>query len=90
VFAEIYIPLFKSKLYRYFTYNKTKKWIDVIDEIVYGMNNTQKGVIGMKPSEVTEQHSSIVWKNINPRHISKLDIPKLKVKDLYGQKRFSK
>jgi hypothetical protein len=83
VFAETYIRLFKSKLYRYFTYNKTKKWIDVIDKIVYGMNNTQNNVIGMKPSEVTEQNSSIVWKNIYARHVSeKFDIPKFKVKDL--------
>jgi hypothetical protein len=82
VFAEIYIRIIKSKLYRYFTSRNTKKWIDVIDEIVSSINNSYNVVIGMRPSEVTEENSSLVWNNIYARHIStQIDNPKYKKGD---------
>jgi transposase InsO family protein len=51
--AERAILKFKQRLYRYFHYNKTKKWIDVYQLIIDGMNNSFHRTIKMKPSECT-------------------------------------
>jgi Integrase core domain len=49
--AERAILKFKQRLYRYFHYNKTKKWIDVYQLIINGMNNSFHRTIQMKPAE---------------------------------------
>jgi hypothetical protein len=83
VTVEIYIRIIKSKLYRYFTSTKSKRWIDIIDEIVDGLNNSFNKTIGMKPIEVNESNSSEVWHNIYHKRIStKKEVPSFKVNDL--------
>lgn len=53
--AERAILKFKQRLYRYFHYNKTKKWIDIYQLIVDGMNNSFHRTIKMKPSECVSE-----------------------------------
>lgn len=47
----------KGRLYRYFTANNTTKWVDVIDKIVEGINNTVNRTIGVSPSSVNHENS---------------------------------
>lgn len=53
--SERAILKFKQRLYRYFHHYKTKKWIDVYQQIIDGMNNSFHRTIKMKPSECTSE-----------------------------------
>ena len=50
----------KKSLYK----NKTKKWIDVLQQVVDNYNNTPHRTIGMAPSKVTFQNSEEVYKKV--------------------------
>ena len=56
----------KTKLERYFVANKTKNWVDVLDQFISNYNNTPHRTIGMAPSEVTDSNASGVFKKIFP------------------------
>ncbi len=56
----------KTKLERYFVANKTKNWVDVLDQFVSNYNNTPHRTIGMAPSEVTDSNASGVFKRMFP------------------------
>lgn len=43
----------KGRMYRYFTEKKTRKWIDVLDQLVSGYNNSIHRSIKEKPINVT-------------------------------------
>ena len=42
----------KTKMYRYFTYKNTRRYVDVLDDMLYSYNNTYHRSIGMTPAEV--------------------------------------
>jgi hypothetical protein len=52
----------KEKMFRYFTYNNTKRYVDVLDDLVNSYNNTYHRTIRMCPSDVTEEHVPELWK----------------------------
>ena len=45
----------KDKMYKYFTANNTKRWIDILDKLVDNYNNTVHSSIKMKPIDVKKQ-----------------------------------
>ena len=45
----------KDRMYKYFTANNTKKWIDVLPKLVANYNNTVHSSIKMKPNDVRKQ-----------------------------------
>ena len=45
----------KDKMYKYFTANNTKRWIDILDKLVNNYNNTVHSSIKKKPIEVEKQ-----------------------------------
>ena len=53
----------KGRMYKYFTAYGTRRYIDVLEKIVQGYNNTQHGTIKMTPNEVSNQNSDEVFKN---------------------------
>ena len=57
-------------MWRYFTYSKSQKYIDVLDELVDSYNNTYHRSIGMAPSQVTDDKTQEI--------VDKLYPPKLK------------
>ncbi|KAL3115091.1 hypothetical protein niasHT_017935 [Heterodera trifolii] len=73
----------KERLYRYFTERDTYKWIEVVQDIVKGINYSINSSIGMRPAdvnfgnaeEVTRQiHSGFVYhENYNSTPNGKLD-----------------
>ena len=70
----------QKKTGKYFHHNKTKKWIDAIDQIVQNYNNTPHSAHGLKPVDVTEENSDDVYKKMFPdRNLTV--ICKLKVGD---------
>ena len=74
--AEQVIRTLKSRLQKYFYLNKTKNWIDVLDQVVKNYNDSPHRTIGRAPSSVTFQNSADVYKkmfgDINLRVIPKL------------------
>jgi hypothetical protein len=47
----------KGRLYRYFHTNKTHRWIDVIDKIVDGINNTINRGIEARPNDINYENA---------------------------------
>jgi len=45
----------KDRMYKYFTANNTKRWIDVLRKLVANYNNTVHRSIKMKPNDVKKQ-----------------------------------
>ncbi|XP_065642089.1 uncharacterized protein LOC136073793 [Hydra vulgaris] len=56
----------KEKMFKYFSANSTRKYIDVLDEIVNQYNNTNHSSIKMTLAEASDKkNENIVWLNIN-------------------------
>ena len=56
----------RGKFEKYFAQNKTKNWIDVLDQFISNYNNTPHRAIGMSPSKVTDENANIVFKQLFP------------------------
>ena len=69
--AERVIQTIKRKVEKYFHLNKTKSWINVIDQIVKNYNKTPHRSHGFKPIDVVEENRDEVYKRLYPnRNIS--------------------
>ena len=55
--AERFVKTIKGKMWKYMTENKTKKIIDVLDDLVDEYNNTEHSTIKMTPKEASK------WEN---------------------------
>lgn len=56
----------RDKIYRFFTYKHTYRWIDQLQIIVRSYNATFHRSIGMAPDDVTEQNSALVFSRLFP------------------------
>jgi hypothetical protein len=56
----------KSIMWRYFTEKKTKRWVDVLPDIVNNYNSTFHRSIKMSPNSVTWSNRKIVYKRLYP------------------------
>jgi hypothetical protein len=80
--AERAILKFKQRLYRYFHYNKTNKWIDIYQLIIDGMNNSFHRTIKMSPSEcVSKEMQKKAFINAYQDKIGFIPKQELKVDD---------
>ena len=59
--AERFILTLKHKLYKYFTYAKTYKYTDVLQDLVDSYNNTYHSSIKTKPVLVTQENENHIW-----------------------------
>ncbi|KAL3119389.1 hypothetical protein niasHT_003997 [Heterodera trifolii] len=62
--AERAIRQIKNRLYRYFAQTKTLNWVDVIDQIVDGINKSPSRVHGMRPIDVNFKNSQQIWQKM--------------------------
>lgn len=51
----------KTKMWKYFTEMNTKRYIDVIDQLVYSYNHTWHRSIKTDPASVTERNEQTIW-----------------------------
>ena len=72
----------KSRMWRYFTYKNTRRFVDVLADLIHSYNNTLHRSIGMKPSEVDATNEERVRKKLYPLKSKK----KPKWKYLVGDK----
>jgi len=54
----------KEKIFRYFTYKGTRKYIDVLESLVDSYNKTKHRTIKVAPIEVTENNEKHVFRDI--------------------------
>ena len=54
----------KDKMWRYFTKNKTLKFVTILTDLINSYNNTFHRSIKMKPTEVTKFNEKIVFENL--------------------------
>ena len=53
----------KDRMYKYFTANDTKRWVDVLPDLVYNYNNSYHRSIKMTPVEASENPRK-AWDNL--------------------------
>jgi hypothetical protein len=70
----------RGKLYKYFTYKNSYRFIDVLRKCITGYNATFHSTTGMAPSEVTDRDILLIWKRMRTkrRHIQSAK-PKFRV-----------
>ena len=54
----------KELMFKYFTKNNTRRYIDILQQLVGKYNNSYHRSIKMKPREVTKDNTPIVWLNL--------------------------
>lgn len=64
--AERVIKTLKGRLYRYFTYKKSWRYLGVLDKIVSAYNQAKHRSIGMAPIEVTNENEAEVRQKLYP------------------------
>ena len=60
--VERFIRTLKNRLEKYFVKNKTKRWIDILPQLISNYNNTPHRSIGMSPNQVTDENADKVFK----------------------------
>jgi len=56
----------KDMIFRYFTHQNTRRYVDVLDDMLYSYNNSYHRSIGMAPSEVNEENEDVVRARLYP------------------------
>ncbi|KAL3084237.1 hypothetical protein niasHS_009725 [Heterodera schachtii] len=59
----------KERLYRYFTERGTQKWVDVIQQIVHGINHSYNSSIKMRPVDVNFENTEKLRKKLKQNAI---------------------
>ncbi|GFY55033.1 uncharacterized transposon-derived protein F54H12.3 [Trichonephila inaurata madagascariensis] len=69
-------------MWKIFTKKNTKRYVDVVDKLVYSYNNTWHRSIQMTPASVTETNQSQVWENLyGKQNNRKVNKPKYRLND---------
>lgn len=61
----------KSKMWKYFTRHNTKKYIDILPNLVSSYNNSKHSIIGIPPSQVNEKNEKKIWQNLYQNDFAK-------------------
>ena len=69
--VERVIRTLKSRMFKYFTANKTLKYIDVLDDLVSGYNERYHRTIQMSPSQVNKKNERKLWKKLYAEYLKK-------------------
>lgn len=77
--VERVIRTILSKMYKYFTYKNTRKYTDVLDEVISAYNNKHHSSIGRPPIQVNENNEKDVWNSLYG-DTTKTDIQRQKFK----------
>ena len=65
--AERFNRTLKDKMYKYFTANNTRRWVDVIGKLVSGYNNSYHSSIKMPPNSVTKERQHSIRRILYPQ-----------------------
>ena len=68
--AERFIRTLKTKIYRWFDHSKSKRYIDVLPEMLKSYNNSYHRTIGMRPSEVTKDKVESIFNRVYGKYLT--------------------
>ena len=69
-------------MFKYFSANNTRKYVDVVDLLVDQYNNTIHSSIKMTPKEASrKENENKVWRNLSPEFGGKTLAPKFSIGD---------
>jgi len=71
--AERFNRTLKEKMYRYFTAKHTRRYIDVLQQLIHAYNNTRHSSIRMAPVDVTPDNEDVVRARLYPVQTKLLD-----------------
>ena len=54
-------------MFRYFTHENTRRYVDVLPDLIHSYNNTQHRSIGMAPVEVNVDNEDVVRNRLYPK-----------------------
>ena len=57
----------KTRMYRTFTARGGHKWIDILEDLVNGYNNTRHSSTKFAPNDVNEENEHYVRENLYPQ-----------------------
>ena len=81
--AERVIRTVKERIWRYFTHKNTRRYIDVLQNIVKAYNSSQHSSIKMAPSAVTLENAAVARENLMRRYAHvKRRLPKYSLNDV--------
>ena len=61
----------KEKMFKYFTANSTRRYVDILDKLVDRYKNTVHSSIVMTPKEASEKKNEVkVWRNLYGNYTS--------------------
>lgn len=70
----------KNKMWKYFSYTKTYRYVDVLPKLVKSYNNTKHSSTGYPPSFVTKENEHLIWLKQRKVHAT-FQFPKYHVGD---------
>ena len=69
-------------MFKYFSANNTRKYVDVLELLVDQYNNTIHSSIKMTPMEASrKENENKVWRNLYPEFVGKTLTPKFSIGD---------
>ena len=72
----------KEKMFKYFSANNTRKYVDILELLVDQYNNTIHSSIKMTPMEASrKENENKVWRNLYPEFVDKTLTPKFSIGD---------
>ncbi|CAB4005763.1 uncharacterized transposon-derived [Paramuricea clavata] len=71
----------KTRMWKYFTENKTTVCVDILPDLVKSYNHSTHRTIGMKPADVNEENKDEVWTRIYGYPLSHFPKPKFRIGD---------
>lgn len=54
----------KTRMWRYFQFKNTRRYIDILPELVESYNNAKHRTIGIEPVNVNQSNQSKIWKRV--------------------------
>ena len=80
--VERFNKTLKTKMYKYFTFKNTRRYIDILQDLIDSYNSTYHRSIGMPPDQVTAANESLVRARLYPVNKPKIFKWKYKPGDL--------
>ena len=56
----------KTRMWKYYTAQNTYRYLDALDDLVYGYNHAKHRTIGMAPADVKMEHEEALWRRMYP------------------------
>ena len=56
----------KDRMYKYFTANQNKRWVDVLQDLVHNYNTSYHRTIKMTPQEALQDPSQVLENTMRP------------------------